>query len=91
MPHEGTNNIAWALISCDSLAAYEAYRAQLRVDEESLAISPLRNAGASSSPRSARSCSLSRPSSVGRGGNLGSKIIVNGSSKGLGNLCLPDS
>lgn len=37
MPHEGTNNIAWALISCDSLAAYEAYRAQLRLDPESLA------------------------------------------------------
>jgi NIPSNAP len=37
MPHEGTNNIAWALISFDSLAAYEAYRAQLHVDEESLA------------------------------------------------------
>ena len=37
MPHEGTNNIAWALISCDSLAAYEAYRKQLHVDEESLA------------------------------------------------------
>ena len=37
MPHEGTNNIAWALISCSSLAAYEAYRAQLRVDKESLA------------------------------------------------------
>jgi NIPSNAP len=37
MPHEGTNNIAWALISCRSLAAYEAYRTQLRVDKESLA------------------------------------------------------
>jgi len=37
MPHEGTNNIAWALISCDSLAAYEGYRKQLHVDEESLA------------------------------------------------------
>ncbi len=37
MPHEGANNIAWALISCDNLAAYEAYRAQLRVDKESLA------------------------------------------------------
>lgn len=24
------NNVAWALISCDSLAAYEAYRARLR-------------------------------------------------------------
>ena len=32
MPHEGTNNIAHALIQCDSLAAYEAYRARLRTD-----------------------------------------------------------
>ena len=32
MPHEGTNNIAYALISFDSLAAYEAYRALLRAD-----------------------------------------------------------
>jgi hypothetical protein len=31
-PHEGTNNIAHALISFDSLAAYEAYRARLRAD-----------------------------------------------------------
>ena len=31
MPHEGTNNIAFALISFESLAAYEAYRAKLRV------------------------------------------------------------
>ena len=30
MPHEGTNNIAHALISFESLAAYEAYRARLR-------------------------------------------------------------
>ena len=37
MPHEGTNNVAWALISCSSLAAYETYRAQLRVDKEGLA------------------------------------------------------
>jgi hypothetical protein len=37
MPHEGTNNIAWALITCDSLAAYEAYRARLRQDSESVA------------------------------------------------------
>ena len=34
MPHEGTNNIAMALISFDSLAAYEAYRARLRSDPE---------------------------------------------------------
>ncbi len=30
MPHEGTNNIAFGLISFDSLAAYEAYRARLK-------------------------------------------------------------
>jgi hypothetical protein len=37
MPHEGTNNIAFALISFESLAAYEAYRAKLRVDSDSVA------------------------------------------------------
>ncbi len=30
LPHEGTNDIAHALIGFDSLAAYEAYRAKLR-------------------------------------------------------------
>ena len=34
MPHEGTNNIALALISFESLAAYEAYRARLKADPE---------------------------------------------------------
>ncbi len=33
LPHEGTNNIALAMIGFDSLAAYEAYRARLKVDE----------------------------------------------------------
>jgi hypothetical protein len=37
MPHEGTNNIAFALVSFESLAAYEVYRARLRTDEESMA------------------------------------------------------
>ena len=37
MPHEGTNNIALALISFESLAAYEAYRASLRADQEGMA------------------------------------------------------
>jgi hypothetical protein len=32
MPHEGTNNIAYGLISFDSLAAYEAYRARIKTD-----------------------------------------------------------
>jgi hypothetical protein len=30
LPHEGTNDVAWALIGFDSLAAYEAYRARLK-------------------------------------------------------------
>jgi NIPSNAP protein len=30
MPHEGTDNIAYGLISFESLAAYEAYRARLK-------------------------------------------------------------
>jgi hypothetical protein len=36
MPHEGTNNIAFALISFASLAAYEEYRAKLRTDKEGM-------------------------------------------------------
>lgn len=32
MPHEGTDNIAQALIGFDSLAAYETYRARLKAD-----------------------------------------------------------
>jgi len=37
MPHEGTNNIAYALISFDSLGEYETYRARLRPDEGGVA------------------------------------------------------
>ena len=37
MPHEGTNNIAFALISFESLAAYENYRARLRADQDGIA------------------------------------------------------
>lgn len=37
MPHEGTDNIALALIGFDSLAAYEAYRARLREDAPAMA------------------------------------------------------
>lgn len=36
LPFEGTNDVAWALISFDSLASYEAYRARLRSDQEAL-------------------------------------------------------
>lgn len=32
MPHEGTDNIALALVSFDSLTAYEAYRTRLKAD-----------------------------------------------------------
>ena len=34
MPHEGTNNIAFGLISFETLAAYESYRTRLRGDAE---------------------------------------------------------
>jgi hypothetical protein len=37
MPHEGTNNIAFALISFESLAAYEANRTRIRADDEGIA------------------------------------------------------
>jgi NIPSNAP len=37
MPHEGTNDIAHALIGFESLAAYETYRARLRSDTGSVA------------------------------------------------------
>jgi hypothetical protein len=37
MPHEGTNNVAFGLISFESLAAYEAYRARLKEDQHGLA------------------------------------------------------
>ncbi|MGC2620487.1 MAG: NIPSNAP family protein [Acidobacteriaceae bacterium] len=36
LPWEGTNDVAWALIGLDSLAAYEAYRARLRKDAEAM-------------------------------------------------------
>jgi hypothetical protein len=34
LPHEGANNIALALFSFPSLAAYETYRAELATDPE---------------------------------------------------------
>ncbi len=34
LPHEGSNDVAWGLISFDSMAAYERYRAALRSDDE---------------------------------------------------------
>lgn len=37
MPHEGTNNIALALISFESLAAYEAYRSRLKAHPDGAA------------------------------------------------------
>lgn len=37
MPHEGTNDVAFAMIGFDSLADYEQYRARLRKDDESMA------------------------------------------------------
>jgi hypothetical protein len=37
LPHEGTNDIAWALISFESLAGYEVYRTRLKADIEARA------------------------------------------------------
>jgi hypothetical protein len=37
LPHEGTNNIAHAMLRFESLAAYEAYRARLRADAAAMA------------------------------------------------------
>lgn len=37
LPHEGTNDVGYGLISFDSLAAYEQYRARLRADAEGTA------------------------------------------------------
>jgi hypothetical protein len=37
MPHEGTNNIAYGLISFANLAAYEAYRERLKHDRDGAA------------------------------------------------------
>ena len=37
LPHEGTNDVAWGLIVFDALAAYEAYRARLKADQEGIA------------------------------------------------------
>jgi hypothetical protein len=34
LPHEGTNDVAWGLISFSHLAAYEAYRTRLKADVE---------------------------------------------------------
>ena len=34
LPTEGTNDVAWALISFESLAAYEEYRRRLRADSD---------------------------------------------------------
>jgi NIPSNAP len=36
LPDEGSNDIAWGLISFDSLAAYETYRARLKTDDEAM-------------------------------------------------------
>jgi hypothetical protein len=34
LPYEGTNNVAWALVSFESLAAYETYKRTIRADVE---------------------------------------------------------
>ena len=34
LPYEGTNNVAFALIAFESLAAYEVYRSRLKADAD---------------------------------------------------------
>jgi NIPSNAP len=34
LPHEGSNDVAWGLIGFDNIAAYERYRAALKIDAE---------------------------------------------------------
>jgi hypothetical protein len=36
LPYEGTNDVAWGLISFDSLASYENYRGRLKSDPEAV-------------------------------------------------------
>jgi hypothetical protein len=36
LPYEGTNDVAWGLISFESLASYEQYRERLKVDKEAV-------------------------------------------------------
>ncbi len=36
LPHEGTNDVAWALIAFDSLASYEKYKTRLKSDQEAV-------------------------------------------------------
>jgi hypothetical protein len=36
LPYEGTNDVAWAVIAFDDLAAYERYRAHLKSDPEAV-------------------------------------------------------
>jgi hypothetical protein len=36
LPHEGTNDVAWGLISFESLTSYESYRTRLKKDTEAL-------------------------------------------------------
>jgi NIPSNAP protein len=34
LPYEGTNDVGWGLITFDSLASYEGYKARLKSDKE---------------------------------------------------------
>ena len=36
LPHEGTNDVAWGLISFQSFASYEQYKLRLKLDKEAV-------------------------------------------------------
>jgi hypothetical protein len=37
LPHEGTNDVAWAVVAFESLAAYERFKGRIRADPEATA------------------------------------------------------
>jgi NIPSNAP len=53
LPHEGTNDTAWGLIMFDSLAAYEAYRRRLKVQDDAREDAAWTKAGVASCGKSA--------------------------------------
>src|ERR1051326_1609509 len=69
---------ALALISCDSLAAYEAYRTRLRADAAARKISASPTKRAPSCPRNARSCAPCRQRSGAEPADLVSSDAIKG-------------
>ena len=81
LPHEGTNNIAWGLISFASLADYERYQPACAPIPRVCRTSPSRKPSVSSCARSARSSPTSRarwrsPPAIVRAANEEPNVIA---------------